>query len=127
MFEEKELKKIVKKNKKISLMESFNWEKEFEENIGFVYYMYELQVAKYAHIMCIMIFLENEVEIEIISDRKDAQVEAVSEHIVEELKKLINQKTEKELNFKDNVDKERLKKYILENDKLKKKFQNYLK
>lgn len=110
-------------------MEMKNWNEELEENVDFIYFTYNVNKSNFIHVMVIVVYLENEIQIEFIQQEKgNTEVEALNRVIYEMIEdKINNDEAQANKKIVDTVDRERFKKYVYENEKLKKKMERYIK
>lgn len=128
VLNEKMFKSLIRKNKKLKVREIANWEKELDEKVDFGYFTFNINESYLAHIMLIIVYLDNEVEIEIIQAEKDTdELLTVKEKMLELTKDEIRKiKEYNDIEIVDGINKDRFKKYILRNEQLKKKMERYL-
>lgn len=120
---------MMRKNKNFKIMEMKNWNEELEENVDFIYFTYNVNKSNFIHVMVIVVYLENEIQIEFIQQEKgNIEVEALNRVIYEMIEdKINNDEAQANKKIVDTVDRERFKKYVYENEKLKKKMERYIK
>lgn len=122
-------KSLLRKNKTLKMMEFKNWADELEENIDFGYFTYHAKNHTFHHIMMIVVYLEHEIQIEFIQQPKETEetkeiVEKIQEIVVTEIK---SNPTYAQHSILPTIERERFKKYLLENERLQKKMERYIK
>lgn len=122
-------KSLLRKNKTLKIMEFKNWAEELEENIDFGYFTYHSKNHVFHHIMMIVVYLDNGIELEFIQQPKETDetkeiVTKIREIVLDEIKK---SPTHTETPIIESIDRERFKKYLLENERLMKKMERYIK
>lgn len=122
-------KSLLRKNKALKLMEFKNWGDELEENIDFGYFTYHATNHVFHHIMMIVVYLDNEIQLEFIQQPRETEetnqiIQKIQEIVTSELKE--NEET-KQCSINPHIERERFKKYLLENERLMKKMERYIK
>lgn len=129
MLENNTFKSLLRKSKKFKIVELKNWNDELEENIDFIYFTYNVTDTNFEHIMLVVVYLDNRVEYEFIHQLKEhADIEDFKEQVLGLIEKAkIKTETYKDIPLIQGLDKERFKKYILSDEKLRKKMERYIK
>lgn len=129
MLEQTMFKSLMRKHKNFKVMEIKNWEDELEEKVDFGYFTYSNQDANFIHVMLIVVYLENKIEIEFIQQQKgNEELEEIKTKVYNLLMQRVKEsETYQEHEIVDTVDRERFKKYILQNERLQKKMERYIK
>lgn len=122
-------KSLLRKNKTLKVMEFKNWADELEENIDFGYFTYHAKTHTFHHIMMIVVYLENEIQIEFIQQPRETEE---TKEIVEKIRTIVIEEIKANEHYQNHVinptiDRERFKKYLIENERLKKKMERYIK
>lgn len=129
MLNQVSFKSLLRKNKALKVMEFKNWADELDENIDFGYFTYYAKNHTFHHIMMIVVYLENEIQIEYIQQPKETEetkeiIAKIQEVVMAEIK---NNSEYAQHAIHPNIDRERFKKYLLADERLQKKMERYIK
>lgn len=124
MFDVKALKKMVKSNKNMSLVEFIDWSEEFERNFFFIYFMERREVSGPEHYMVIICENEEHIELEVINPNSgDAYVETSKSMLKDQFEKAMAHLNKP---FLYEINRGMIKDMAESNEKLFKKFQHHL-
>lgn len=129
MLELSTFKSLLRKNKKFKIVELKNWKDELEEDIDFIYFTYNVTDTNFEHIMLVILYLEDKVEYEFIHQlHENSEIEQFKGSVLQLLHSTIEKNGDiHSVPMVQGLDKERFKKYILSDEKLKKKMERYIK